>query len=182
MRLSPDDVHIIYERPIRVPWGEPAKLTAATPQLSFPEAGTLQVEETISNDAAAGRAGLCFYYEVFKGRDYLHGGVVHPLFCYAAPGETVRHTVKFRALEAGEEYTLYVRRGWGDICHTLHFTVPSPTSISIPTFPPTTMPGKRKEINTTSWAAASDTSATASHTSPTGALSLNSKPQKPHPL
>lgn len=134
LRLSPDDVHIIYERPIRVPWGEPAKLTAATPRLSFPEAGTLQVEETISNDAAAGRAGLCFYYEVFKGRDYLHGGVVHPLFCYAAPGETVRHTVKFRALEAGEEYTLYVRRGWGDICHTLHFTVPSPTSISLPAF------------------------------------------------
>ena len=35
LRLSPDDVHIIYERPVRVPWGEPAKLTAATPQLSF---------------------------------------------------------------------------------------------------------------------------------------------------
>ena len=92
------------------------------------------MEETISNDATAGRAGLCFYYEVFKGRDYLHGGVVHPLFCYAAPGETVRHSVKFRALEAGEEYTLYVRRGWGDICHTLHFTMPSPTSISLPAF------------------------------------------------
>lgn len=134
LRISPDDVHIIYERPVRVPWGEPAKLTVATPQLSFPEAGTLQVEETISNAASAGRAGTCFYYEVFKGRDYLHGGVVHPLFCYAAPGETVTHSVKFHALEAGEEYTLFVRCGWGDIRHTLHFMVPSATGIAPPAF------------------------------------------------
>lgn len=130
LRTSPDDVHIIDERPVRVPWGEPCNLEVEAPMLSFPEPSTLQVDERISNDAAAGRAGLTFYYEVFKGRDYLHGGVVHPQRCYALPGETMTHTVRFLHLEPGAEYTLYVRRGWSDICHTVHFYVPNATGIT----------------------------------------------------
>lgn len=130
LRISPDDKHIIYELPVKVLMRGMPELVMADPILSFPEPGTLQVREDITNESSTGRAGQRIYYEVFQGRDYLHGGVVHPLYCFANPGESISHTLQFRNLTPGEEYTLYVRRTWNDICHTITFTVPSPTSLS----------------------------------------------------
>lgn len=124
LRISPDDVTIIAERPISVAAAAAAELSYPTPELTFPEEGVVELRQTYANDAAAGRAGVKCTYELIEGNEVDHNGTAHVAYCLLSPGEEKTDTIRFRGLTPGNRYTLLVRCPW-TIRHELHFTLPT---------------------------------------------------------
>lgn len=125
LRISPDDIHLIYEQPLAVSSGKAARLAFEAPRLSFPGNTVVQVWQELGNEADAGRAGHIVTYDLCKGK----GGedapvdIRHGHYVYTAPGMTQTDTVSFRGLTPGSEYTLQVRCPW-TVVQRATFTVP----------------------------------------------------------
>lgn len=131
LRVTPDEENIIYETTVTVE-GQPVEtMSFATPEVTFPEVGCVELHQTISNVGTAGRAGRKMTYEIFEGTVYDHNGTAHVDYCLLAPGETETDTVRFYGLVPEQDYTIYVRYAWV-IRDSIHFVLPSATSIEGP--------------------------------------------------
>jgi len=144
LRLSPDDVHLSAEIPLTVESGKPDRLTFGEPKLFFPAAQTLGVALDIANAPEGGRSGGRLVYGLYEGHDERTDGETrHFRHFYLQPGESLRDTVHFRGLKAGQDYTLLVRYPWAPLC-TVRFTLPAETGIpSATTDEAETDPGTR---------------------------------------
>lgn len=131
LRITPDDEHILYVDTVTVEGTPLEDITFAPPEVSFPAVGTVELHQTMTNSASAGRAGRRATYEIFEGNVYTHNGNAHTVFCFLQPGESKTDTVFFHGLEPEQDYTIYVRYGW-TIRDSVYFTLPSATSIQRP--------------------------------------------------
>lgn len=113
----------------------------------FPENGTAQILGSVTNVSATNTYGTTLHFDLMKGeiKSYDDPGETFSsryLFLNLPPGETMSYTqeswlhspVVFRGLEAGETYTLWLRRNWLPIVQTLTFTVPD-DPLSVPSLP-----------------------------------------------
>lgn len=123
LRLSPDDVNVIFTDSVTVAAAAGPQLHFDTPEIDFPDVETARIRQTVSN-AGAGRAGGKVTYELFEGvpRED-HNGTAHADYCYLPAGAAETDTVCFRGLTPGQAYTLYVRYPW-EVQHTVRFTCP----------------------------------------------------------
>ncbi len=130
--VSPDDVLVLFSRPVTIAKGKNATPTFAAPRLSFPEPETLLVEQTIDNSASPGRLGHCVTYELIEG-EYAHGmeGTRHVSYLYTPGGAVERDRKFFRALRAGQTYTLLVRCPWTIVAQQT-FVMPDASGVSLP--------------------------------------------------
>ena len=113
----------------------------------FPVNGTAQILGSVTNTSATNTFGTMLHFDLMKGEIKSYDNPEETfssryLFLNLAPGETMNYMedswlhspVVFKGLEAGETYTLWLRRNWLPIVQTLTFTVPE-APLSVPLRP-----------------------------------------------
>ncbi len=134
LRISPDDVQVVYEMPLTVHQQSYSRLTFGTPVAVFPKPGEVVVLQPLANAADAGQAGDRITYEIYEQCAGGERRMAHQTCCLLAPGEAVTDTIRFAGLEPGADCVVYVRFPW-TIRHELRFTLPEATSVE-PVFLP----------------------------------------------
>lgn len=130
LRLSPDDVHVVYEQSVDILSGQPEELIFEEPEYQFPATDMVEIRQPVSNLSTGGRAGQRVTYELFEGNPREgHSGICHVTYCMLSANESQTDTVRFKGLQPGQNYTLYVRCPW-TVRKTVCFTVPPATGIS----------------------------------------------------
>lgn len=128
MHFSADDKHIVFSMPVAITTAVPSGLTFASPVLSFPAEGVVEILQTITNAPDAGRAGSLVTYEVIRA-DITgdHNGPAHTDYCFLPAGESETDTIAFSGLIPGETYRLMVRHPW-TVQREVTFTMPGSIS------------------------------------------------------
>lgn len=138
LHLTDDGEHFWTIDKMKLSTPQAPQLDFASPLLSFPNAHTLQVEETISNASQAGRYGNRIIYELIQLTPPPHTypgvpieGTRHGHRIFLKGGETKRDSVKFQHLIPGATYRLLVRDNW-PIMQEVIFTMPIAEAIYSP--------------------------------------------------
>lgn len=114
--------------------------------VAFPKTGTAQILGKVTNNSATYTYGPMLHFELMKGEiksydDPEEAFSSRYLILNLPPGETMSYTeeswlhspVRFKELEAGETYTLWLRQNWLPIVQSLIFTVPE-NPLSVPSW------------------------------------------------
>lgn len=122
LRISPDDVNIVCETPVTVLPPVAPQLTYDPPSISFPDATTARIHQTIRNAEDAGRCGQNVVYCLRDGdTEDARNLVSHTHRLYLAAGMELNDSIDFRGLTPGQTYTLWVRNQW-PVVQRLTFT------------------------------------------------------------
>lgn len=138
-----DEEDFFCARTVNIMPAQSIDLSYSELSVTFPESGTAQIMGSVSNNTTALTYGTMLYFDLMEGEVKLYDTPSESfsaryLFLNLAPGETMSYLedswlhspVVFRGLEAGETYTLWLRRNWLPIVKTLTFTVPdNPSSL-----------------------------------------------------
>lgn len=113
LRVSADDIHILYEKNIQINTGKPCQLTFSEPSVNYPQPDCIQVLVEVSNQPHAGRSGQNIIFELYEGepKDGIEG-TRHYQRLYLEPGSSTMVSGSFQGLTPGNIYTLLVRSPW----------------------------------------------------------------------
>lgn len=130
--ISPDDVRILFQTPIRVAEHQTTTTVYGEPQLTFPAEDQLLVKLLVDNSTSQGRLGHYLTYELLEGAfDPQKDGTRHARYLYTPAGASEVDSVTFKSLQAGATYTLLVRQPW-TIVRQVTFTLPGVSGVESP--------------------------------------------------
>lgn len=128
LRLSPDDVHIIWESPVvTINPASAASLNFDQPQITL--SGTTASVSVNLENTSSNRAGSEFLFCLFEGdnlTNYDGLDIRHRRFLYTEPSAKQHLNCQFQGLTPGGDYTILMRHDWQPIYPAGHaFHVPS---------------------------------------------------------
>ncbi len=132
-----DGEEFFCDRSVNVLSSQRLSLDYSELSISFPEKGTAQVSGCVKNTSDSKTFGTMLYFylmkgEVESGEENTECASGRYLYLNLEPGVTAEYIeesplhspVRFKGLELGETYTLWLRQNWLPVVRTLTFTVP----------------------------------------------------------
>lgn len=129
--ISPDDIQILYERPIKVHPAVGSRLSFNVSDPEFLTPSEVRIIVTAHNaESATGRCGELYRAFIDEGdtcRNY-EGATQRSSFLYLKPGESRVDTFHYTSLKPGQTYTFRMAYSWHTI-RELTFTMPKTSSV-----------------------------------------------------
>lgn len=127
-RLSPDDIHISFEKAMLIDTSHAPQLTFSPPVCTPQTDGSMSARIDFANAQGAGRSGNLVTYEIVDQATPLSEGPRHYYYLYLEGGEHTSDAVSFKNLKAGHTYKFLVRHPWRVVAEAT-FTMPATSGI-----------------------------------------------------
>ena len=128
LRISPDDIAVIWEQPISIAEGQYTNEETATPTIQVLSETALRVSAEVRNTSSE-RAGTYLVFCLVPDEDVKDETEInHTHYVFLEAGESGTYSSDFTGLKPGRKYTLLVRQPW-TVRHSIEVCMPETTGV-----------------------------------------------------
>lgn len=128
LRISPDDIAVIWEQPISIAEGQYTNEETAVPTIQVLSETALRVSAEVRNTSSE-RAGTYLVLCLVPDKDVKDEAEInHTHYVFLEAGESSTYSSDFTGLTPGRKYTLLVRQPW-TVRHSVEVRMPETTGL-----------------------------------------------------